>query len=211
MKEPFGRIQSIIIISTIVGIFFITRLPVIIISNLNSKTNVTDLIDYSQVYSQLSIEQKDGYNKLIGISCGILSTIFVSLTYIILRMANKVHSAVIVFNMGWVALTELFLLSLVLNKFSLPSQPYQLLLIGLLGVFSYAGQIFLIKSLQLENCWSLVNRHPFWHLYWHPLKHPFKHPFWHPFKYPFWHPYWHLLKHPFWHPFKHPFWHYRNL
>jgi len=113
---------------------------------------VTDLIDYSQVYSKLSIEQKNGYNKLIGISSGILSTIFVSLTYIILRMANKVHSAVVVFNMGWVALIELFLLSLVLNKFSLPSEPYQWLLIGLLAVFSYAGQIFLTKSLQLEHC-----------------------------------------------------------
>jgi drug/metabolite transporter (DMT)-like permease len=81
-----------------------------------------------------------------------LSTVFVALNYIVLRKAKKAGTNVVLFNLGWVALAELSLITLALKDYSLPSGSYEWSMIGLLMVCSYTGQCFVTKSLRVEQC-----------------------------------------------------------
>ncbi len=151
MKEPFGIFQILIIFSTIVGLILITGLPLDHFDN-----NLTLNSDKASVNSTLIQQnlrpQQINFDRLIGICSGILSTIFVSLNYILLRKAKKADTNVILFNLGWVAILELSILTSIVNGYSLPTGLYQWSLIGVLVISSYSGQFFLTKSLRIEQC-----------------------------------------------------------
>jgi drug/metabolite transporter (DMT)-like permease len=125
----------------------ITRLPLINSENNNPVINST--ININNTF----IEQN--HNRIIGISTGMLSTVFVALNYLVLLKAKKAETNVGLFNLGWVALVELSLITLVLKDYSLPSGLHEWSIIGLLMVCSYTGQYFVIKSLRVEQC-SLI-------------------------------------------------------
>jgi hypothetical protein len=151
LKEPFGIFQILIIFSTIVGLILITGLPLDHFDN-----NLTLNSDKASVNSTLIQQnlrpQQINFDRLIGICSGILSTIFVSLNYILLRKAKKADTNVILFNLGWVAILELSILTSIVNGYSLPTGLYQWSLIGVLVISSYSGQFFLTKSLRIEQC-----------------------------------------------------------
>lgn len=90
-------------------------------------------------------------NYVRGVLAALSSTFFAASVYIILRKAKSVHHSVIMFNFGAIAIVETGLLTIILDGFSLPATSEEWILIALLMLFSFFGQILLTKSLQLEQ------------------------------------------------------------
>jgi drug/metabolite transporter (DMT)-like permease len=135
---------------TIIGLILVTRLPLINSENNNPVINST--ININNTFIEQNSTSNQNYNRIIGISTGILSTVFVALNYIVLQKAKKAETNVVLFNLGWVALVELSLITLALKGYSLPSGSHEWSMIGLLMVCSYTGQCFATKSLRVEHC-----------------------------------------------------------
>jgi drug/metabolite transporter (DMT)-like permease len=125
----------------------ITRLPLIISEEINPTKNSTIVYNNNTI-----VETNSERNRIIGISTGLLSTVFISFNYVLLRRARSAEPAVALFNQGWVALIEVSVITFILKGYSLPTKSIQWLLIVLLFIFGYSGNYLLTKSLRLEQC-----------------------------------------------------------
>jgi hypothetical protein len=141
----------LIIFLTIIGLILITGLPLGHFDNDLTLNSHKPSVNSTLIQQNFRPEQIN-FDRLIGISSGMLSTIFVALNYILLRKSKKADTNVILFNLGWVAIIEISILTFILNGYSLPTGLYQWSLIGVLVISSYSGQFFLTKSLRIEYC-----------------------------------------------------------
>lgn len=132
LKEPCGIIHVFTIILTLLGLALVTKLPMI----------------FADSESILTFKNND---HIYGVAAALTSTVFSASVYIVVRKVKGVHHSIIMFNFGWVSIIETTLLTTALNGFSLPHCGFDQWLIVLLGLFSFAGQIMLTRSLQLEQ------------------------------------------------------------
>ena len=128
LKEPCGIFQSITVLLTVIGITLTTKIPLKIASN-------------SVPYTT---------EALYGIIAAIISLLFSTLRFIVIRKVKSVHHSIIMFNNGWVALLETLVLTAIMGNFRWHDCGYEGLLIIVLGVVSYIGQTLLTMSLQCE-------------------------------------------------------------
>ncbi|CAG2113945.1 unnamed protein product [Medioppia subpectinata] len=160
LKEPCGVFQTITVLLTMLGLSLTTKLPIIFGSdgdiNINSQyvnasipsllVNMTVASDSRQ---ELLANQK--LHHIYGVLSALTSTIFASSVFIFIRKAKGAHHSVIMFNFGWVAIVETVIITALMDGFSSPKTGTEWLLIILLGIFSFCGQILLTRSLQLEQ------------------------------------------------------------
>ncbi|XP_013793964.1 solute carrier family 35 member G1-like [Limulus polyphemus] len=132
LNEPCGWFQSILIVFTIFGITLMTKLP----------------LQFLQ--SEESIDVSTGV-RIFGIAMALVSTIFFSLGYIVIRKVKDVHHSVILFNFGWIGVIVCTVGTLVFGEFSSISCVLDQWLILGLGFLSFIGQILLTKALQSEQ------------------------------------------------------------
>ncbi|XP_076345482.1 solute carrier family 35 member G1-like [Tachypleus tridentatus] len=130
LKEPCGLFQVITVLLTMTGVLLITKLPII--------------RQYSSVDIPPSI-------RLYGVGAALISTVFASGVYIVLRKMKKIHHSVILFNFGWVGVIVTALSTAVFGNFSWPPCGIGQFLGVALGLFSFLGQIFFTKALQIEQ------------------------------------------------------------
>lgn len=128
LKEPCGIFQSITVSLTVIGIILTTKIPLKLASN-------------SVPYTT---------EALYGILAAIISLLFSTLRFIVIRKVKSVHHSIIMFNNGWVALLETFILTAILGNFKWHGCGIEGLFIIVLGVVSYIGQTLLTMSLQCE-------------------------------------------------------------
>jgi drug/metabolite transporter (DMT)-like permease len=125
----------------------ITRLPLIISEEIKPTKNWT-----TAHYNETLFEANSKRDRIIGISTGLLSTVFISFNYILLRRARSAEPIVALFVQGWVALLEVSVITFILKGYSMPTKSIEWLLIVLLFIFGYSGNYLLTKSLRLEQC-----------------------------------------------------------
>lgn len=128
LKEPCGIFQSISVLFTVIGIILTTKIPLKLASN--SKPYTTEAI--------------------YGIITAIVSLLFSTLRFLVIRKVKSVHHSIIMFNNGWVALIESLILTAIVGNFKWHDCFRDGLLIIVLGVVSYIGQTLLTIALQCE-------------------------------------------------------------
>lgn len=128
LKEPCGFFHAFTVFLTLVGIVLLTKLP--IINDVVSKS--------SPAY-------------YYGISAALGSTVFGASVYIVIRKMISVNHFVIMFNFGWVAISETTILTFIDGGFKAPSCGIEQWLVILLGIFSFCGQMLLTLALKQEN------------------------------------------------------------
>ncbi|UYV61340.1 hypothetical protein LAZ67_1004471 [Cordylochernes scorpioides] len=129
LNEPCGLFETLTVVLTLVGISLIMKLP-LIIRNSMAFYNV---------------------NHIRGVLAAGLSTLFGACVYIVVRKVKSVHHSVIMLNFGWVAIIQTSLITLAIGTFSLPRCGLEKVLILLLGIFSFLGQMFLTLALTSEQ------------------------------------------------------------
>ncbi|CAG2175509.1 unnamed protein product, partial [Oppiella nova] len=160
LKESCGIFQTITVMLTMLGLSLTTKLPIIFGSdgdiNVNSQfvnsTTHSLLVNMTVVSdSRHELMQTQKLHHLYGVLSALTSTIFASSVFIFIRKAKGAHHSVIMFNFGWVAIVETVIITALMDGFSAPKTLTEWLLIILLGIFSFCGQILLTRSLQLEQ------------------------------------------------------------
>lgn len=129
LKESCRFVQSIAVITTVVGIMFITKVP----ETLSGK-----LVNYTREH-------------IYGLVACFVSLFVNTCQFIILRKVKGMHQSVIMFNMGWVAILETSILTTFMGDFSLPMCGLQQGLLIMIGVLSYIGMTLLTMAVQLEQ------------------------------------------------------------
>ncbi|GBN96346.1 Solute carrier family 35 member G1 [Araneus ventricosus] len=133
LKEPCGIFQSIIVIFTVTGVIFTTKVP-------------SQLMGEVVVYNTENI-------------CGLLAAFGVLLCrtcqILFVRKAKKVHHSVMMFNFGWVTIIEGLVLLPALADFKRHRCDAQWIYILLIGLFSFSGQTFQNLSLKCEFAGSV--------------------------------------------------------
>ncbi|XP_067137424.1 solute carrier family 35 member G1-like [Centruroides vittatus] len=127
LKEPCGIFQGITVSLTLLGVFLITKMPLVIAKGI-SYTN----------------------EQIWGIVAAITSTLFGAGVYIVLRKLKNLHHSVVMFNFGWVAVIETAIITSIFG-FNIPKCGLNQGLIVLLGIFSFFGQSLMTQALQTEN------------------------------------------------------------
>ncbi|XP_022698264.1 solute carrier family 35 member G1-like isoform X1 [Varroa jacobsoni] len=95
--------------------------------------------------------ETESSDRLYGTIAALASTIFAASVYVLLRKLRDIDPFVVLLNLGWVAVIETALLTLILGRFTLPRTGYdQLLVIGL-ALCSFLGQVCLTRALQSEQ------------------------------------------------------------
>lgn len=85
--------------------------------------------------------ETESSDRLYGTIAALASTIFAASVYVLLRKLRDIDPFVVLLNLGWVAVIETALLTLILGRFTLPRTGYdQLLVIGL-ALCSFLGQV----------------------------------------------------------------------
>lgn len=128
LKEPCGIFQSITVFLTVVGIILTTKIPLKLTGN-------------SMQYSKES---------LYGILAAVVSLLFSTCRFIVIRKVKSVHHSIIMLNNGWVATIEAAILTAITGDFKWHDCDLQGIYIISLGVVSYIGQSLLTMSLQCE-------------------------------------------------------------
>ncbi|XP_023230758.1 solute carrier family 35 member G1-like isoform X1 [Centruroides sculpturatus] len=128
LKEPCGIFHAIAIFLTLLGIFLITKMPLVIASRMAYTTD-----------------------QLWGVIAAVGSTFFGASVYVVIRRIKYLHHSVIMFNFGWVAVIETLILTASIGYFSLPKCGLNQWLVILLGIFSFCGQTLLTLALQCEH------------------------------------------------------------
>lgn len=128
LKEPCGIFQSVTVLLTVIGILLTTKIPL-------------KLASISLPYTS---------DSLYGIIAAIVSLLFSTLRFIVIRKVKRVHHSIIMFNNGWVALLESLILTAIVGNFKWHDCGYEGLFIIVLGLVSYIGQTLLTVSLQCE-------------------------------------------------------------
>lgn len=128
LKEPCGIFHVIAIFLTLLGIFLITKMPLVIANRMEYSTE-----------------------QLWGVVAAVGSTFFGSSVYVVIRKIKSLHHSVIMFNFGWVAIVETVILTAAIGNFGLPNCGLNQWLVILLGIFSFCGQTLLTLALQNEH------------------------------------------------------------
>ncbi|XP_022708104.1 solute carrier family 35 member G1-like isoform X2 [Varroa jacobsoni] len=89
--------------------------------------------------------------RFYGIASALLSTFFSAAVYVLLRKLRDIDHFVIMLNFGWVAILETLTITLLFGTFTPPRSPMDQLLIGILCIFSFIGQLCLTHALQNEQ------------------------------------------------------------
>ncbi|OQR77201.1 solute carrier family 35 member G1-like [Tropilaelaps mercedesae] len=96
-------------------------------------------------------EEKASTDRLYGTAAALASTVFSASVYVLLRKLRDTDPFVVLLNLGWVAVIETALLTLIFGRFTLPRTGCdQLLVIGL-ALCSFFGQVCLTLALQSEQ------------------------------------------------------------
>lgn len=127
LKEACGIFQGIIVILTLLGVFLITKMPLVIAAGISYKRE-----------------------QIWGIVAAVTSTLFGAGVYIVLRKLKDVHHSVVMFNFGWIAVFETLIITSIFG-FDIPKCGLNQRLIVLLGIFSFCGQCLMTMALQCEN------------------------------------------------------------
>ncbi|KAF8795044.1 Solute carrier family 35 member G1 like protein [Argiope bruennichi] len=128
LKEPCSIIQSILVIVTVVGVAFTTKLPSQIMGN-------------TVIYTKENI-----YGFLSAMTACLCRTI----QSICIRKSKNVHHAIVMFNFGWMTVIEGLILMAVFADYKLQECGTEWIYILLIGFFSYCGQNLLTLALKCE-------------------------------------------------------------
>lgn len=90
-------------------------------------------------------------SQIMGLACALGATLIASFAYVIVRKIKGLHHSVILFNLAWVGLTEMSIITASMKGFSLPLTGIAPWLLCLIGVVSFYGQLLLTKALQAEE------------------------------------------------------------
>lgn len=139
LKEQCGLINIITIMLTLIGVVLITRPSIIFTQPEDEFSN--DFLSPSQSTS----------NRIWGSVAAVASTLFGANVYILLRALKDIHFAVIMSNFGMFALLYTFIVCWTIGAICWPSCGSDRILIVVLALFSFLGQILLTISLQIEQ------------------------------------------------------------
>ncbi|XP_055927554.1 uncharacterized protein LOC129958856 [Argiope bruennichi] len=128
LKEPCGVFQSFLVVFTVIGIIFTTKVP-------------SRLIGTGVVYTT---------ENIYGILAAIGSLFCRTCMMLSIRKAKKADHSVIMFNYSWISLVESLILLPVLTDFKIHECGIQWFYILVLGIINYAAQTFLTLSLKCE-------------------------------------------------------------
>ena len=128
LKEPFGIFLTVAVSLTIVGIILTTKLPLKL--TLNSVPYTTE--------------------SLYGIAAAVMSLLFCTWRYILIRKIKSVHHSIIMFNTCCVALFVSLFLTVIVGGFKWHDCGLGKLKLVSFGLFSYIGLTAVITSLQCE-------------------------------------------------------------
>ncbi|KAI5695685.1 hypothetical protein M8J75_001885 [Diaphorina citri] len=137
LKEPCGLFNVVSIFLTLLGVVLITRPPVL----------------FGSTVPSLSVnDDEDGErSEMWGAVAAISATIFGANAIVLIRALKGLHFSVIMSSFGAFALFQTLGFSWSLDVLCWPSCGVERFLIVLLALFSFAGQILLTLSLQLEQ------------------------------------------------------------
>ncbi|GBL69254.1 Solute carrier family 35 member G1 [Araneus ventricosus] len=128
LKEPCGIFQSVLVVLTVTGIIFTTKIP--------SRLMGEEVIYTTEnIYGILA-----AVGALLGRTCMMLSV----------RRAKKADHSVMMFNYSWVSLLESFVMLPMLIDFKWHRCGIQIFYIMLIGVINYTAQTLLTLSLKCE-------------------------------------------------------------
>lgn len=140
LKEQCGMINIITILLTLIGVVLITRPSILFTQSIDEEfTN-----DFLSPLPSTS-------NRIWGSVAAIASTLFGANVYILLRALKDIHFAVIMSNFGAFALFYTFIICWFIGAICWPACGSDRLLIVVLALFSFLGQILLTISLQIEQ------------------------------------------------------------
>ncbi|GBN08949.1 Solute carrier family 35 member G1 [Araneus ventricosus] len=128
LKEPCGIFQSVLVIITVIGVVFTTKLP----SHLTG-----DGVAYTN-------ENIYGFLSAIG------SFLCRTVQAICIRKSKEVHHAVLMFNFGWVAIIEGLILMAILEDYKLQDCGAEWIYILSIGFFSYCAQNLMALALKSD-------------------------------------------------------------
>lgn len=167
LKEPCSYFNMFTIILTLIGVVLITRPPFIFdditpslgdtSSSLSSSsalsfTSKNDKYEISSIILKTHNQQKlQHYYDIWGPVAAISSTLFGANVYILLRALKNLHFSVIMTNFGCFALIYTLIICWSINIICWPKCGYERLLIIILAIFSFLGQILLTLSLKIEQ------------------------------------------------------------
>ncbi|GBO34797.1 hypothetical protein AVEN_85432-1 [Araneus ventricosus] len=128
LKEPRGIFQSVLVVLTVTGIIFTTKVP--------SRLMGEEVIYTTEnIYGILA-----AVGALLGRTCMMLSV----------RRAKRADHSVMMFNCSWVSLLESLVMLSMLIDFKWHSCGIQVFYIMLIGVINYTAQALLTLSLKCE-------------------------------------------------------------
>lgn len=134
LKEPCGMFNVISVCLTLIGVVLITRPP---------------LLFGHSVPSLASDDTAD--SDVWGAVAAFSATLFGANAYVLLRALKGLHFSVIMTNFGSFALVQTLLVTWGLGVICMPRCGFDRLLVVLLALFSFGGQILLTLALQMEQ------------------------------------------------------------
>lgn len=138
LGERCGVFNFITIGITVVGIIFVAKPPSIF-----SEDNVEDERSSQKGTSTYS-------NYIFAVIAALFSAIFTANAMILIRMLRELHHSVVICNFGIFASALTFILLILTGGWCMPQCENRLLVL-ILAIFSFLGQILLTISLRIEE------------------------------------------------------------
>ncbi|RWS04265.1 solute carrier family 35 member G1-like protein, partial [Dinothrombium tinctorium] len=129
LKEPFGILQLITLVTTLCGGFLISRPSFIFGTN----------------------EKIEAKNHLIGTLLAFACAVFAALVFVMLRKMQKTPSAVVIFWFSFTTVIFAPLTTMIFDTFKMPKDLKTWMLVALLGLIAAPGQIFMTLAFKLED------------------------------------------------------------
>ncbi|XP_074596414.1 solute carrier family 35 member G1-like [Brevipalpus obovatus] len=102
-------------------------------------------------------QDHDSGSQILGIFCDLDAALCQSTTALIVRNLKKVYFAVILFICSWVAVVENFIIiAYFIGALHVPERGLSVLLVMVVGVFGYFGQMLLTEALSIEEAGLIV-------------------------------------------------------